>query len=119
LELISRLGCKVIDQFPEIARVPSSLFPQLTSHSVRTFTGGSKAGRRIFPLISTPPGDIFVGVIAMVLTDDDDVTYSIDSLLNELQTFVSDHECHWYMLSRWQAMLLLSEITSLVDDLEK
>jgi hypothetical protein len=53
-----------------------------------------------------------------MLTDDDNISYNIDELLNDLQMFIADKTSESYLLSRWQAMLLVSEIMSLVEDVQ-
>ena len=55
----------------------------------------------------------------MGFIDDDEVSYDISSLLGELETCISDKASNWFMLSRYQAILVYSEIVSLVEDVEK
>jgi hypothetical protein len=85
----------------------------------RASNGFGRCG--IFPFIGPHRHRLFVGKWShtKMLNDDDEVSYSIDELLKELDTFISDKSSHWFMLSKWQAMLLYGEINSLVDDLEK
>jgi hypothetical protein len=51
--------------------------------------------------------------------NDEEVSYDISSLLKELEMFIEDKNSNWFMLSRYQAMLLYGEVMSLTEDLEK